>query len=48
MDANMIALIFAGLWVVSESLSYIPTVKANGVFQLIHGIINTLTGRKEA
>jgi hypothetical protein len=47
MDANMIALIFAGLWVVSEALSYIPQIKANGVFQLLHGIANTLTGRKE-
>lgn len=47
MNTETMALIFMALWVVSEALSYIPAIKANGVFQLIHGIINTLTGRKE-
>jgi hypothetical protein len=46
MDSNTVALIFAGLWVVSEALSYIPAIKANGIFQLIHNIFNSLTGRK--
>lgn len=28
-----------GLWVISESLASIPALKANSVFQLIHGVL---------
>ena len=33
------------LWGVSELLSLIPTVKANGVFQAIHGVIKAMAGK---
>jgi hypothetical protein len=29
------AAVFMGLWLMSEALSYIPQVKANGVFQAV-------------
>jgi hypothetical protein len=45
MDTDVMTLIFMALWVVSEALSYIPAVKANGVFQLIYGITRKLVGR---
>jgi hypothetical protein len=46
MNYEIVSLILLALWMVSEVLSYIPSIKANGVFQLIHNIFNTLTGRK--
>ena len=30
------------LWLISEALSYIPAVKANGVFQLVFGWLGKL------
>lgn len=35
-------LILGALWAVSELLSSVPSVKSNGVFQLISNILNTL------
>jgi hypothetical protein len=29
-----------GLWVVSEALASIPAVKANSIFQLLHGFLS--------
>ena len=46
MEANTIAIILAALFAVSEALSYIPALKANGVFQLIFGILGKLAGKK--
>lgn len=45
MDSTTIAIITTALWGVSEALSLIPSVKANGVFQLIYGVIKKITGR---
>ncbi len=45
-DPSVIAIFFGVLFGVSETLSLIPQVKANGVFQLIYGIIATLAGKK--
>lgn len=41
-NTTAIAAVFAALWAVSEALSYIPAVKANGVFQAIQGILGKL------
>lgn len=45
MDANTIAVIATAAWAVSEALSLIPQVKANGVFQLMFNIIRKCAGR---
>lgn len=42
---NWIA-ILAILGSISEGLSLIPSVKANGIFQLIEGLLKSLTGKK--
>ena len=42
---QMIILILAGLFSFSEALAYIPAIKANGVFQLIFGLLGKLTGK---
>ncbi|MEW6654737.1 MAG: hypothetical protein AB1394_14895 [Bacteroidota bacterium] len=38
--------IIAFLLALSEALSMIPWVKANGVFQLIYNVIKTIAGKK--
>lgn len=40
-------LILAVLGGVSEALSLIPAVKANGVFQLVVNILKALLGKKD-
>ena len=45
MDTTTITIILAALFAVSEALSYIPALKANGVFQLIFGILGKLAGK---
>jgi hypothetical protein len=45
MDSTLL-LILAVLGGVSEALSLIPAVKANGVFQLVANILKTLLGKK--
>ena len=47
MEPTTITIILAALFAVSEALSYIPALKANGVFQLIFGIIGYLAGKKK-
>ena len=42
---NWIA-ILAVLGSISEGLSLIPSVKSNGIFQLIEGFLQSLTGKK--
>jgi len=43
----MIVIILAALFAVSEALSFIPALKANGIFQLIYGIIAYLVSKKK-
>jgi hypothetical protein len=45
MDVNTISLILGALLAVSEALSLIPQVKANGVFQLAMNILVRLCGK---
>lgn len=45
MDSTTIAIITTALWAISEALSLIPSVKANGVFQLFYNLIKKITGR---
>ena len=47
MEENTIIVILAALFAVSEALSFIPALKANGVFQLIFGILGLLAGKKK-
>jgi hypothetical protein len=44
---NKILLVMAVLGGISEALSLIPSVKANGVFQLISNALKALLGKKE-
>lgn len=44
----IIATIGSILWVISEALSGITSIKANGVFQLIYGILKSIFGKKTA
>lgn len=46
MDSKLL-LVLAVLGGVSEALSLIPAVKANGVFQLVQNILKALLGKKE-
>ncbi|GAH83483.1 unnamed protein product [marine sediment metagenome] len=47
MDAITISVIVAALLAVSEALSLIPSVKANGVFQMLWNVLKILAGKKE-
>ena len=47
MDSGTLIIILAALLAVSEALSLIPALKANGVFQLIYGVLLYLTGKKK-
>ena len=42
---EIIALVMSGLFAASEILGAIPSLKANGVVQLIINIIRRITGR---
>jgi len=44
---NKILLVMAVLGGISEALSLIPSIKANGVFQLISNALKALLGKKE-
>ena len=37
-----VTVVFACLFAISEALSVIPTIKANGVFQVIYNILKAL------
>jgi hypothetical protein len=39
MDANTVSIILGALLAISEALSMIPSVKANGIFQAIYNIL---------
>jgi hypothetical protein len=41
-----VAVVLGVLLSVSEALSLIPTIKANGIFQLSFRIIRSLSGKK--
>lgn len=45
MGIETATIVFAALWAVSEALSLIPVVKANGVFQLVAGILRMFTSK---
>lgn len=40
-----LAMIFGILWGISEALSYVPSIKANGIFQAISNVIASLNGK---
>jgi hypothetical protein len=42
------AVIFGALWALSEALSLIPSIKANGVFQMISGWIKKILDKIKA
>jgi hypothetical protein len=44
---NKILLVMAVLGGISEALSLIPSIKANGLFQLISNALKALSGKKE-
>ena len=46
MSSETLVIIFGVLFGISETLSLIPVVKANGIFQLIYHIAATLAGKK--
>lgn len=45
MDANTIAVVATAAWAVSEALSLIPAVRANGIFQLVYQVVKKIAGR---
>lgn len=45
MDNQTITIIIAAALAVSEALSLIPAIKANGIFQLITNIVMKLAGK---
>lgn len=47
MTQETIMMILLVLFGISEALANIPQVKANSVFQLIAGILASLTGKKK-
>lgn len=46
-DASTFAVVIGVLLGVSEALSLIPSVKANGIFQFIVQVLKALAGRKD-
>lgn len=47
MDVNTISIIVAALLAVSETLSFIPQVRANGIFQMIWNVLKVAAGAKK-
>lgn len=47
MDSTTIAVIIGALLAVSEALSLIPSVRANGVFQMFWNIVKIIAGEKK-
>ena len=45
MDPTTWAIISTAAWAVSEALSLIPAVRANGIFQLIVNILGSIRGK---
>ncbi len=46
MEINTITIIIGALLAVSEALSLIPQVKANGLFQVLWRILKMIAGEK--
>jgi hypothetical protein len=44
---NKLLLVMAVLGGISEALSLIPSIKSNGIFQLISNALKALLGKKE-
>ena len=47
MDAFTISIIIAALLSLSEALSLIPAVKANGIFQILWRVLKAVAGDKK-
>lgn len=47
-DNVTVTTILGAALAISECLSLIPAVKANGIFQLIVNVLTTLTGKKSS
>lgn len=47
MDITTFGVIVAALLAVSEALSLIPSVRANGVFQMLWNVLKILAGEKK-
>lgn len=47
MDISTITIIVGALLAVSEALSLIPAVKANGIFQVLWRMLKAVAGTKE-
>lgn len=47
MDLTTISIIVAALLAVSEALSLIPSVRANGVFQMCWNVLKIMAGEKK-
>jgi hypothetical protein len=45
LDSNTVSLILGALLAISEALSLIPAVKANGIFQAIVNILGSVKGK---
>lgn len=46
-NTTLLVAVLGALLAISEALSFIPAIKANGVFQLVINIIKKLAGVKE-
>ncbi|MBA7472735.1 hypothetical protein ES707_08067 [subsurface metagenome] len=46
MEAKTIAVIATALFAISEALSLIPALRANGIFQVIWNVLKVLAGKK--
>lgn len=47
MDALTISIIVGALLAVSEALSLIPSVRSNGIFQVLWNVLKIVAGTKE-
>lgn len=47
MDLITFGVIVGALLAVSEALSLIPAVKANGIFQMLWNVLKMIAGKKE-
>lgn len=46
MDAQTVSIALGVALAISEALSMIPAVKANGIFQAIYNMIKRMSGKK--
>jgi hypothetical protein len=47
MDIKMLGIILAALLAVSEALALIPSVKSNGIFQMLWNVLKMMAGTKK-